>query len=103
MVIFMTAPNAEIAQQIAESLVTSRLAACVNTITSIRSVYIWEGKVNHDEEVLMIAKTRKDLFGEEFIQAVKRIHPYQVPEIIALPIRAGSDDYIGWIMDVTKK
>lgn len=101
-VIMMTAPNEEIAEKIAEILVESKLAACVNISSPIRSIYSWEGKIIRDDEVLMIAKTRADLFGEEFIQAVKSNHPYQVPEIIALPILHGSADYLEWISDVTR-
>ena len=98
----MTAPSLKVAKKIAEILVKSKLAACVNISSPIRSIYFWEGKLNSDDEVMMVAKTRADLFGDEFIQAVKNIHPYQVPEIIALPILDGSADYLTWICDVTK-
>ena len=98
----MTAPSVEVAEKIAEILVESKLAACVSISSPIRSIYSWEGKINRDNEVLMIAKTRADLFGEEFIQAVKSNHPYQVPEIISLPILDGSADYLEWISDVTR-
>jgi len=101
--ILMTAPNMEVAEKIAEILVKSKLAACVNISSPIRSIYFWGGKLISDNEVMMVAKTRVDLFGDEFIEAVKNIHPYQVPEIIALPILDGSDDYLAWICDVTKK
>ena len=100
--IMMTAPSVEVAEKIAEILVESKLAACVSISSPIRSIYSWEGKINRDNEVLMIAKTRADLFGEEFIQAVKSNHPYQVPEIISLPILDGSADYLEWISDVTR-
>ena len=100
--IMMTAPSVEVAEKIAEILVESKLAACVSISSPIRSIYSWEGKINRDNEVLMIAKTRSDLFGEEFIQAVKSNHPYQVPEIISLPILDGSADYLEWISDVTR-
>jgi len=101
-IIMMTAPSVEVAEKIAEILVESKLAACVSISSPIRSIYSWEGKINRDNEFLMIAKTRADLFSEEFIQAVKRIHPYQVPEIIAIPILDGSTDYLAWISDVTR-
>ena len=99
----MTAPNMEVAVKISEILVKSKLAACVNISSPIRSIYFWKGVLNRDDEVLMIAKTRADLFGDDFIQIIKDNHPYQVPEIIALPILDGSDDYLSWICDVTRK
>jgi periplasmic divalent cation tolerance protein len=100
--IIITAPSMDVAEKIADILVESKLAACVNISSPIRSIYSWEGKIVRDDEVLMIAKTRADLFGKEFIQTVKSNHPYQVPEIIALPILDGSADYLAWISDVTR-
>jgi len=101
--ILMTAPSADVAAQISESLVKSGLAACVSSISPIQSLFTWQGQVNRAKEVLLIAKTRADLFGEEFISTVKSAHPYDVPEIIALPIIGGSQDYLDWIREVTKK
>jgi periplasmic divalent cation tolerance protein len=95
-VIFITAPNEDEAVRIARSLVGARLAACVNIIKDIRSIYTWQGKVEDDSEVLMIAKTVKRLFAP-LSAKVKEIHSYDVPEIIALPIMDGSEDYLKWI------
>jgi periplasmic divalent cation tolerance protein len=96
-VVLMTAPSPEIGQQIAQALVEQKLAACVNLVSSIRSIYAWEGKINTDDEVLLVVKTRQDLFADRLIPTVKALHPYQTPEIIALPILAGAQDYLDWI------
>jgi periplasmic divalent cation tolerance protein len=81
----------------------SPTAACVNVMTPVTSLYTWEGEINRDEEMLLIVKSRADLFEEDLIPAVKAVHPYDVPEIIALPIIMGSEDYLGWIKDVTRQ
>ncbi|MBI5098920.1 MAG: divalent-cation tolerance protein CutA [Nitrospirae bacterium] len=99
-VVFITAPNEDLAVTIARSLVESRLAACANIIKGIRSIYIWQDKVEDDKEVFMIVKTRRELF-ERLKSKVKELHSYEVPEIIALPITAGSDDYLKWLREST--
>ena len=96
-IVFITAPTKEVGEQIAGALLDWKLAACVNLISPIRSLYIWEGNLNADEEVLLVVKTRADLFADQLVPAVKAIHPYKVPEIIALPIVMGSSDYLEWI------
>jgi len=80
--------------------VEERLAGCVNIVRNIRSIYRWEGKTEDDQEVLMIAKTRQELFAS-LVKKVKQIHSYSVPEIIAVPIIEGSEDYLAWLRDVT--
>lgn len=102
-VVLITAPNREVARTVANHLVENELAACVNIVAPIESVYAWEGSVNHDEEVLLIAKTRTSLVESLLVQAVKSVHPYDVPEIIALPIEAGSRSYLDWISSVTRQ
>lgn len=99
-VVFITASGEDEAVKIARSLVDARLAGCVNIIKNIRSVYRWEETVEDEPEVLMIAKTRKTLF-HELMKKVKELHSYTVPEIIALPIIDGSEDYLKWLQDVT--
>lgn len=101
-VALITAPSKEVANKISNVLLDQKLAACVNIVSPINSLYTWEGKVNNDEEVLMIVKSRADLFESKFIDAVKSAHPYDVPEIIALPIIMGSKSYLDWIKDVTE-
>lgn len=100
-VVIITAPSKDVAKKISEHLLEKKLAACVNIVSPINSLYTWEGKMNDDEEVLMIVKTRAAIFETEFINAVKTTHPYDVPEIIALPIIMGSKDYLNWIDEET--
>jgi len=95
-VVIVTAPSEDLAVTIARALVETRLAACANIIKSIRSIYTWRGKTEDDTEVLMIVKTRRELF-DLLKSKVKELHSYEVPEIIALPIIAGSDDYLKWL------
>jgi len=99
-VVFITVPNEEDGAAIAQALVESRLAACVNIVKNVRSIYLWQGKIEDDSEVLMIAKTRLELFNA-LESRVKELHSYDVPEIIALPIIAGSADYLKWLNDST--
>lgn len=100
-VVFITAPTKEIGRQIAAALVEQRLAACVNILGPIRSIYTWEGKICDDEEMLLIAKSRTDLIEGRLIPLVQTIHPYDVPEIIALPVVAGLPSYLEWVIRET--
>ncbi|MBI4849819.1 MAG: divalent-cation tolerance protein CutA [Nitrospirae bacterium] len=95
-VVLVTVPNEDMAATIAKALVEARLAACANLIKGIRSIYTWQGKVEDEQEVLMIIKTQMKLF-DGLKAKVKEIHSYEVPEIIALPIAAGSEDYLNWL------
>lgn len=95
-VVLITTGSLEEGREIARTLVQERLAACVNIVSPIHSVYRWEGELNDDQEVLLIAKTATGML-EELAGRVKQLHSYAVPEIIALPILAGSDDYLRWI------
>jgi periplasmic divalent cation tolerance protein len=99
-VVLITAPSALVGEQIARVLVEKRLAACVNQAGAVQSLYHWQGAVHQDEETLLIVKSRMDLF-EQLASAVKSLHPYEVPEIIALPIVSGSPDYMQWIKEST--
>lgn len=101
-VVLITAPNPSVAEIIARNLVERNLAACVNVLPGIRSYYRWEGAVHDDQEILLIAKTRSELLEEQFIPVVRTLHPYQTPEIIALPIIAGLTEYMDWIGEVTR-
>jgi len=95
--ILVTAGSEPEAEKIARALVEERLAACVNIISPIRSIYRWEGKVQDDHEWLLVIKTQATHFAA--IEArVKALHSYQVPEVIALPIVAGSEQYLGWLV-----
>jgi periplasmic divalent cation tolerance protein len=100
-VLFVTVPNDETANRLAEALVGEGLAACVNRIPGVRSTYFWEGRVCTDDELLLVIKTRGALF-EPLRARVLELHPYTVPEIIALPIQAGHADYLAWIEQSTR-
>lgn len=99
-VVFITASNEEEASKIAKALVEARIAGCVNIVRNIRSIYSWQGKIEDESEVLMIVKTRKSLF-DSLSTKVKELHSYTVPEIIAIPIITGSEDYLKWLKEVT--
>jgi periplasmic divalent cation tolerance protein len=86
----------EEAQKIAAELIEQRLAACVNIVPQIISVYRWEGEVCHDTEILLVVKTDHQRFAR-LEQTVRSLHSYEVPEVIALPIEAGSQAYLKWI------
>lgn len=95
-VIFVTASNKKEARKIADGLIKQKLAACVNIIAKIDSVFFWESKVEKAKESLLIIKSNKDKFPK-IIKLVKSLHSYKVPEIIALPIIAGDKPYLRWI------
>lgn len=99
-VVFITAPNEDEAAKIAKAIVKDRFAGCVNIIKNMRSIYSWQGKIEDEPEVLMVVKTQAKLFEPLSIK-VKELHSYSVPEIIALPIVEGSEDYIRWLKEVT--
>lgn len=101
MVVLITVPSQESGEAIARRLVEQRLAACVNLVGPIRSLFTWEGKLNDEQEFMLVAKTTSDLFEDGLVPAVKSLHPYQVPEIIALPILMGSTEYLDWIQAST--
>lgn len=99
-VVLITAPKEAEAEKIAKALVDERLAACVNIVKDIRSIYRWQANIEDEREVLLIVKTRKGLFSQ-LSAFVKGLHSYTVPEIIALPVIDGSGDYLKWINDET--
>lgn len=92
----VTAKDKEEAHKIAQGLLDKKLAACVNVIDSVESMFWWQGKMDQAREVLLVMKTRGDVM-EEVIRTVKSLHSYDTPEIIAFPIVAGSKDYLDWI------
>ncbi len=96
--VFTTADSAELAQRIATDLVDACEVACVSIVTGIRSIYKWEGKVCNEGEFLLVIKSAAERF--EAVRArIRRLHSYQVPEIIAVPITAGDRDYLSWLHD----
>ena len=97
-----TTDQREDAERIAREIVEQRLAACVQILGPIASTYWWQGKIESAPEWLCLIKTRKDLY-EELERAIKAIHPYETPEIIAVPLIAGSADYVAWVEQETNK
>lgn len=92
----MTAKDKKEAVKIAQGLLESKLIACANIIDGVQSLFWWQGKIDSSKEVLLVLKTKKFLF-KKVSEKVKSLHSYQTPEIIALPIIAGSKDYLNWI------
>lgn len=99
--VLVTAGAREEAERIAEALVMERLAACVNVVGPITSIYHWEGRVERGQELLLVIKTRAALF-EQLEARVKSLHSYQNPEVIALPISAGTAAYLDWLRGETR-
>ena len=101
MIVFVTCGSEEEALNISRALVEEQLAACVNLISPVRSIYRWEGKIWDEKEWLLIIKTQGKRF-DELEKKVKSLHSYSVPEIIALPIIAGSSSYLDWLAEMTE-
>jgi len=101
LLVLTTAPDLESGQAIARGLVEQRLAACVSVLPDARSFYWWEEKLNAENECVLLIKTRADLF-EPLEQGLKALHPYSVPELIALPVERGSADYLAWLDKETR-
>jgi periplasmic divalent cation tolerance protein len=99
-IILSTAANKEEAEKIANTLLEKHLIACAN-IMPVSSRYWWEGKIECSGEFLLVMKSRRELF-DEVVLLVKGLHSYEVPEVLALPIVAGSEKYFGWMADVLK-
>ena len=95
-VIFITTSTEEEARKISESLLSQRKAACINILPKVDSSFWWQGKLDSAQESLLIIKTKASLLSE-IIALVKEVHSYEVPEIIALPIIGGNEDYLNWI------
>lgn len=100
-VVFCTCPDPDTASDIASRLVADKLAACVNILPGLTSVYEWQGKVESDTEALLIIKTAGDRV-DALTRRIEALHPYEVPEVIALPIDAGLPAYLNWITDETR-
>ncbi len=95
-IIYCTCPDEETARQLAQGLVENHLAACVNIIPGLLSIYPWQGKIETDHEALLLIKSGRKCFPalENFI---KTHHPYELPEIVAVPIEQGSKQYLDWV------
>jgi periplasmic divalent cation tolerance protein len=95
-VVLCTAPDEEVASQLANSIVTGKLAACVSILPNIQSIYTWEGKVESNQEILLIIKSTAASY-KKLEAHIKELHPYDCPEIIGLPIKTGSEEYLSWL------
>jgi len=100
--IYITAGSTEEAGAIAKELVSKRLAACANIFENMRSLYWWEGKIQEDNEVILIAKTKESLVPR-LIEKVKSLHSYDCPCIVSLPITDGNKPFLDWIAEETEK
>ena len=99
-VVLITAP-VDKGEELANFVIENKLGACVNVVKEVNSIYWWKGNIERDKESLLIIKTSADKF-EELMAKVKDVHPYTVPEIIALPIVGGNPDYLSWIDESVK-
>jgi len=101
-VVFVTMPAREDAENIASCLVSEDLAACCNLIPNVWSIYHWKGRVERNEEVLLVIKARRADF-DQLCARVTELHSYEVPEVIALPIVAGHQPYLDWMREETER
>jgi periplasmic divalent cation tolerance protein len=99
--IYMTAGSKDEARKIGEELVISKLAACVNILDNMNSFYMWEGKVQDDTEIVMIAKTTEERVPE-LVEKVKSLHSYECPCIVSIPVSGGNQAFLDWIAEETK-
>jgi len=97
-VVLVTAPDAEVAARLARALVEERLAACVNLVPGVRSIYRWAGAVQEEQEILLVIKTREDRVAA-LSRRVHELHPYEVPELIAMGVFGGSERYLAWLRE----
>ena len=95
-VVLVTCPSPAVAKRIARHLVKQRLAACVNTVPGLQSIFRWQGRVDRCSEALLLIKTTRPVFLR-LKTAILALHPYEVPEIIALPVHMGHQPYLRWI------
>jgi periplasmic divalent cation tolerance protein len=94
-------PNSEVAERIADALVEQRLAACVNRIVGMRSTYRWQDRIAHDDEVLLLIKTTAERYPA-LQESILSLHPYELPELIAVKVESGFDRYLAWVENETR-
>ncbi len=95
-IVLCSVPDMAVAESIAETLVTEKLAACVNIIPELTSIYRWDGKLRKDKELLLIIKTDQIVY-DQLEKRLQALHPYELPEIVVVPIHDGQTDYLDWI------
>jgi periplasmic divalent cation tolerance protein len=101
LLVMCTCPGSTVAAEIATALIEQELAACVTQVPGVKSWYRWEGRLEHQEEVLLLIKTTRQRYGA-LEAAIVGLHPYDIPEVIALPLCAGSAAYLKWVSDCTR-
>lgn len=101
-VIYCTVPNKKEGREIAKALVKYKLVACVNILDKIESIFSWDGQVQEEKEALLIIKTKRELF-EDVNSVIQKLHSYNVPEVIAIPIIEADETYLKWIAHETRK
>jgi len=101
LLVFTTLPSADKAAELAKVLVEERLAACANLLPAIRSIYRWQGKLQDENEVVVLLKTRAEHL-ERLKLRILELHPYEVPEVLAVPVEAGYQPYLDWLAGETK-
>jgi periplasmic divalent cation tolerance protein len=100
LLVLCTCPGNTVAAELATALIEQNLAGCVNRVTGLKSWYRWEGRLRQEDEVLLLIKTTRVRYPE--VEAmVRRLHPYELPEVIAVPITGGSEAYLGWLSQST--
>ncbi len=99
-VVLCTCPDNTCARTLAQTLLSEKLAACVNLIPQVTSLYCWQGKMEESQEVQLIIKSRRTLFGV-LQQRIQTLHPYEVPEILAMPVLSGNAAYLQWLQEQT--
>lgn len=100
-VVLATAPDGAVAEELAHALVGEGLAACVSLVPAVRSVYRWQGEIRSDAEVLVVVKTTAEAAGR-LTARLAALHPYEVPEILELPVEGGLDAYLAWVLAETR-
>jgi periplasmic divalent cation tolerance protein len=95
-IVLCTTPDRETAEMIADALVSEQLAACVNILPGVMSVYRWQGTIEHSEESLLLIKTSQTVWPM-LVAQIQALHPYELPEIVAVPIKTGEAEYIQWL------
>ena len=101
LVVLVTTPSVEDGQTIARSLVAEGLAACVNVVPGVRSVFFWEGRLQEEVEALLVVKTRRERY-EALQRRILELHAYSIPEVLALPVETGSPAYLAWVAETVR-
>jgi periplasmic divalent cation tolerance protein len=102
LVVLVTVSNENMAQKIGRQIIEERLAACVNIIKELNSIYIWKNQIQEENECLLLFKTVQDLFPK-LMKRIKELHPYEIPEIIGIPVVFGYEPYLEWVACETQK